>query len=112
MGTLVTDLSLAEALALFSASPSGAMMCALGKAADQDERKMWCSRSGAAMYRTVPMDVSLDCTVGVRATGEKMAREPLRSFTGLDVRCRFGEIGIGEDGKRRGNYQLFLDHQI
>ncbi len=47
MGTLVTSLSEADCLARFSARPSGAMMWAEGKAVDQEERKMWCSRSGA-----------------------------------------------------------------
>ena len=49
MGTLVRLLSVAESLARFSASPSGAMILAEGNAADQLDRKMWCSKSGAAM---------------------------------------------------------------
>jgi hypothetical protein len=57
-------------------------MWAEGKAVDQAERKMWCSRSGAIRYVTGDAP-RVFCTVGVRATGEKTARDPDRSFTVL-----------------------------
>ncbi len=40
IGTLVTDLSVLDWLARFSASPSGAITCAEGNSDDQAERKM------------------------------------------------------------------------
>lgn len=90
MGTFVTSLSDLLSEARFSARPAGARICAVGKAEDQAERKMWCSRSGQVMYFTVPRVWRWDFTVGVRATGEKTARLEEGSLTCFCVRWVWG----------------------
>ena len=60
----------------FGPKSSGAMILVPGYALCQSSRKMWCSTSDAMRYLTVPKEEISDLTEGVRAVGEKTAREP------------------------------------
>lgn len=58
------------------------MSFAPGYALAHSLMKIWCSMSGAMMYLTSPpRAVTLALTSSVRATGEKMARDPDVSLT-------------------------------
>lgn len=71
----------------FSGSPSGPMMLASGYSFAHGEMKMWCSKSGAIRYRTVPDGPdsascwTLALASEVNATGLKTAIFPVFSFT-------------------------------
>jgi hypothetical protein len=60
------------------------MIWASGKAHFQVVMCKWCSMSGAMMYWTLPpSEAMISLTSGVKATGEMIASEPVRSFTGF-----------------------------